>query len=72
LVGHSWVVVDYTISPKEAWIREKCVERGYATSDRFLIIVLYGDHNPTTIQSSVVKEGLWSSKARHFLERKMT
>jgi len=44
--------VDYTISPDDTWIKEKCDQRGYATSDRFLIIVLYGYHTENTIQTA--------------------
>lgn len=50
LIGHKWIAVDYTISPNEDWIKEKCEGRGYATKDRFLIIVLYGYHSDTTIK----------------------
>ncbi len=49
LRGYKQIAMDHTISPKETWIRQKCEERGYATKDRLLIIVLYGYHSKTTI-----------------------
>jgi len=52
LVGHTEVAVDYTISPRESGLKEKCETRGYATENRFLIIVLYGYHNKITIDNA--------------------
>lgn len=48
LIGHKWILIDYTISPDEVIIRDKCEK--YPAKDRFLIIVLYGRHSRITVQ----------------------